>query len=126
LDNLNLYYNHIFKQINGSFTRGENIADNGGLREAFRAYEKYVALNGREPRLPGLEQYSPEQIFFLSFANTWCEQQNEQALKFQLKYDPHSPARYRVIGPLSNSADFVRHFQCPVGVMNRSQKYVLW
>ena len=118
MDNLNLYYDHIFKQINGSFTRGENIADNGGLREAFRAYQNYVALNGRDPRLPGLEQYSPEQIFFLSFANTWCEQQNEQAPKFQLKVlgDPHSPERYRVIGPLSNSADFVRHFQCPVGV----------
>lgn len=85
-----------------------------------------MALNGREPRLPGLEQYSPEQIFFLAYANTWCGQQTIQGLKSQIKGDPHSPDRYRVIGPLSNSDDFVKHFQCPVGVMNRAQKCVLW
>jgi len=113
-------------QINGSLTQGENIADSGGLREAFRAYENYVALHGREPRLPGLEQYSPEQIFFISYAHSWCGQQTIKDLKSQLKGDPHSPVRYRVIGPLSNSVEFVHHFQCPIGEMNRAQKCVLW
>lgn len=47
---------------------GENIADNGGLHSALLAYRKYEAKNGPEPRLPGLEQYSPEQLFFIAFA----------------------------------------------------------
>jgi len=47
----------------------ENIADNGGLREAFWAYRKFVNDNGEEPKLPGLEQYNNEQIFYLAFAN---------------------------------------------------------
>jgi Predicted metalloendopeptidase len=52
--------------VNGKNTLRENIADNGGLREAFRAFKRVqVRL---EPRLPGLEQYTPEQLFFLGFA----------------------------------------------------------
>jgi len=47
----------------------ENIADNGGLREALWAYRKFVNDNGEEPNLPGLEQYSSEQIFYLAYAN---------------------------------------------------------
>jgi len=54
--------------VNGALTLGENIADNGGVREAFLAYKKYEKENGVERRLPGLEQYDPEQLFFLGFA----------------------------------------------------------
>ena len=96
------------------------------MREAFRAYQNYVAVNGREPRLPGLEQFTPEQIFFISYANTWCGHRTTESLKNQILSDPHSPARYRVLGPLSNSVDFVKHFQCPIGAMNRSNKCILW
>jgi len=55
--------------VNGQLTLGENIADNGGLRESYLAYKKYVADNGVEGRLPGLEQYSPDQLFFMGYAN---------------------------------------------------------
>ena len=48
---------------------GENIADNGGVREAFNAYKIYVKRHGQPPKLPLIGQYSGEQIFFLSFAN---------------------------------------------------------
>jgi len=113
-------------QINGIISQGENIADNGGIREAFRAYENYVIHNGVEPRLPGLEKYSAEQLFFISYANIWCGKQNLESLREQITNGPHSPNRYRVIGPLSNSQDFAKHFQCPIGIMNRPKKCILW
>lgn len=56
-------------QIDGVQTEGENIADNGGIREAFRAYQLYVDRNGEEPRLPGLDEFSPNHLFYLGFAN---------------------------------------------------------
>jgi predicted metalloendopeptidase len=54
--------------MNGVTTQGENMADNGGMRQAFLAYKKYVENNGPDLRLPGLHQFSPEQLFFLGFA----------------------------------------------------------
>lgn len=56
-------------QINGERTLGENIADNGGIREAFIAYKMYTKMFGQEPTLPGFEEYTAEQLFFLSFGN---------------------------------------------------------
>jgi predicted metalloendopeptidase len=96
------------------------------VRESFRAYKNYVKEKGSEPRLPGLEKFSPEQLFFLSYAKVWCSKQTKQSLEQQILNGPHSPARYRVIGPLSNSVDFVNEFYCPVGEMNRSKKCVIW
>ncbi len=55
-------------QVNGELTLGENIADNGGMHESFRAYMDSVAELGEEGRLPGLDQYTPEQMFFISYA----------------------------------------------------------
>jgi len=68
------YGNYCFPSINmcinGKITVGENIADNGGLRESFRAYRKYIErLGHEEARLPGLEILTPNQLFFISYAN---------------------------------------------------------
>ncbi len=114
--------------MNGVTTQGENIADNGGLRETFRAYQFYVAANGAEPQLPGLEQFTSEQLFFLTYANIWCGTETPERLENQILTDPHSPSRFRVIGPLSNNADIVRReFNCPTGsAMNRDEKCILW
>lgn len=73
-------------QVNGINTQGENIADNGGLREAFRAYLKYRDRIPYEQLLPGLAQYSPEQLFFLGFAHVsvgarWTEHVARQQLQ---------------------------------------------
>lgn len=57
--------------MNGINTQGENIADNGGIKESYRAYKKWIKENGAEKRLPGLE-YTPEQLFWVSAAQTWC------------------------------------------------------
>ena len=56
--------------INGRMTQGENIADNGGVHESFRAYKKSVDSLGPEPALPGLTQFTPEQMFFVSFSQS--------------------------------------------------------
>lgn len=60
--------------VNGDLTLGENIADNGGLRESYRAYQKYLKENGPEGRLPGLEALSTNQLFFLGYANVKIEE----------------------------------------------------
>lgn len=54
--------------MNGKLTQNENIADIGGLTRAYMAYQKYVSNHGAENRLPGLEELSPEQLFFVGFA----------------------------------------------------------
>ncbi|XP_069683173.1 endothelin-converting enzyme homolog [Periplaneta americana] len=114
------------RHINGRATLGENIADNGGLRESIRAYRNYVNRNGKEQKLPGLEHLSHEQLLYLSFANVWCQSTTKQA-DILLLQDVHSPAKYRVIGTLSNMEDFSEAWSCPAGSnMNPKEKCVLW
>ena len=58
--------------VDGALTAGENIADNGGVREAYLAYRNWIQSNNggsEEARLPGLEQYTPDQLFFLGYGN---------------------------------------------------------
>ncbi|KAK4004827.1 hypothetical protein OUZ56_006550 [Daphnia magna] len=113
-------------KLNGVNTQGENIADNGGVREAFRAYRYYVAANGRAETTK-FENLTPEQVFFLAYANSLCGTNTPQMLRTLIEKDPHSPYRYRVIGTLSNNEDFVRAFECgPDTPMNRLNKCVLW
>ena len=111
-------------QVNGVLTLSENIADNGGLTAAFRAYEDNIQ---QDSRLPGLEQFRPEQLFFLSFANNFCGVQTIQSLRRDLMSNRNSPLRFRVIGSLSNSDDFVKNFTCSAGsYMNRNRKCSVW
>jgi len=66
----NFYVSNVDMCVNGELTKGENIGDNGGLRESFRAYRKYIEGRGEEEkRLPGLEELTPNQLFFLGYAN---------------------------------------------------------
>jgi len=118
------------QHINGKLTLGENIADNGGLTASFNAYQAWVQEehNGKpEPGLPGLEELSPQHLFFLSYASVWCSNQRPEAAHVQLLTDPHSPHLYRVNGPLSNSKDFASTFQCPANSpMNPTKKCIIW
>nr|DBA15658.1 TPA: hypothetical protein GDO54_003132 [Pyxicephalus adspersus] len=98
--------------INGKHTLGENIADNGGLKAAYRAYKNWVKENGEEKELPSLG-LSNDQLFFVGFAQVWCSVRTPESSHEGIITDPHSPSRYRVIGSVSNSRDFARHFQCP-------------
>ena len=113
--------------LNGTKTLGENIADNGGLRQAYRAYQNYIRFNGPEPQLPGLEKYTMEQLFFIAFANIECNAMTKERLRSRIVFGVHCPGRYRVLGPVSNFDEFARAFQCPVGSpMNPVNKCVLW
>merc|ERR1712158_68687 len=102
------------KSLNGVNTQGENIADNGGIKEAYRAYNSWVARNGAEPRLPGLN-YTPRQLFWVSAANVWCAKYRPKALKLSVLTGTHSPDQFRVQGAFSNMDAFSKDFKCPIG-----------
>ncbi|KAG8222300.1 hypothetical protein J437_LFUL001842 [Ladona fulva] len=113
--------------VNGVNTQGENIADNGGLREAYRAYQKFRARHPQEPLLPGLAEYTHEQLFFLGFAHMWCGHATDGALRSRVVNGVHAPNRFRVMGTLSNMKEFAEAWGCPAGSpMNPKNKCILW
>ncbi|BET02258.1 Peptidase family M13 [Nesidiocoris tenuis] len=114
-------------KLNGINTQGENIADNGGIKEAYRAYVKWATANGEEARLPGLQQFTPRQLFWVSAASTWCSTYRDETLKNRITTGVHSPAEFRVIGPMSNMPEFAKDFNCPLGSkMNPLKKCTVW
>ncbi|XP_018561401.1 endothelin-converting enzyme homolog [Anoplophora glabripennis] len=113
--------------VKGKNTLGENLADNGGLNQAFTAYKKYINEFGEEPKLPGFENFTSSQMFFIAYGSIWCESTTVQDLQDQLEYDEHSPNSVRVIGTLQNSEDFAKSFNCPKGSpMNPYKKCKIW
>lgn len=111
--------------VNGELTLGENIADLGGVSIALEAMQK--ANTGRaDPMLGGL---SREQRFFLAFARVWRREVRDEALKLQVNTDPHSPARYRVLGPLANLPEFSDAFAVPASapmMLPESERAIIW
>lgn len=104
----------ISRNINGLKTQGENIADCGGVKHAYLAYNLWVEDNGEEDNLPGLE-YTPKQLFWIANAQLWCTLQRKEDLDKLIVIDVHSPAEYRIVGPFSNLQDFSKDFNCPMG-----------
>jgi endothelin-converting enzyme/putative endopeptidase len=100
-------------RLNGKLTLGENIADLGGLRLAFAALQ---AARRSEPGADAtVAGFSPDQQFFVGYAQSWCAKYREENLRLRAVTDPHSPARYRVNGPLSNMREFAAAFGCTEG-----------
>uniref|UniRef100_A0AAZ3PR03 Neprilysin n=1 Tax=Oncorhynchus tshawytscha TaxID=74940 RepID=A0AAZ3PR03_ONCTS len=98
--------------LNGNNTLGENIADNGGIRQSYQAYLNYVEKNGNEPLLPGIN-LNHQQLFFLNFAQVWCGTHRPQQAVNSIKVDVHSPGKFRVLGSLQNFPEFAKAFNCP-------------
>lgn len=98
--------------INGKLTLGENIADLGGLTMAYSAFQK--SLEGK-PRPADIDGYTPEQRFFLGYAQVWSTKSTPEFERQQVLTDSHSNARYRVDGPLSNLPQFAQAFGCKAG-----------
>jgi putative endopeptidase len=95
--------------VKGKLTLGENIADLGGVKLAYATFERGETQNGAAPAGGG---FTPEQQFFLGFAQSWCANYRPEALRLLVATNPHSPPRYRVDGPLSNLPEFGAAFQC--------------
>uniref|UniRef100_A0A452GKE3 Neprilysin n=1 Tax=Gopherus agassizii TaxID=38772 RepID=A0A452GKE3_9SAUR len=114
------------KHLSGINTLGENIADNGGVRQAYKAYENFVQKNGKEKLLPGLDM-SHKQLFFLNFAQIWCGTYRPEYAVNSIKTDTHSPGKFRVIGSLQNSAEFTEAFSCTTTeYMDPAKKCRVW
>jgi putative endopeptidase len=94
-------------RVNGELTLGENIADLGGLTVAYHALQMAIAKAGNPGKIDG---FTPEQRFFLSWAQVWRQNIRPENLKVRLITDPHSPGRFRAIGPLSNMNEFLSAF----------------
>lgn len=90
----------------GELTLGENIADLGGLTVAYYAYKR--SLIGKKREL--INGFTPDQRFFIAFAQIWRENMTDKAMKMQVMTNPHSPGKYRVLGPLSNMPEFFSAF----------------
>lgn len=108
-------------KVNGNLTLGENIADNEGIKLAYAAYQTFVKQNGPEQILPEFQNYTSDQLFWISAAQLWCSEETFDPT------DPHAPDEFRVIGAFSNIDSFSRDFGCPPGSkMNPKNKYEVW
>ncbi|XP_046678891.1 neprilysin-1-like isoform X2 [Homalodisca vitripennis] len=127
IDQYNRYkLDEVDQFVNGRMTQGENIADNGGLKQSYRAYKKWVKKHGEEPQLPGIK-LSHDQLFFLNYAQIWCGTMRPEDALTKIRSAVHSPGPIRVIGPLSNSKDFANAYNCPLGSpMNPRNKCSVW
>jgi putative endopeptidase len=97
--------------VNGSLTLGENLADLGGLAVAYAAMEKAYATESRKK----IDGFTPEQRFFLGWARVWRNLQTNEDLRTQVQTDPHSPAKWRINGPMSNLPEFKAAWGCKDG-----------
>lgn len=110
---------------NGRFTLGENIADQGGLRVAYTAYQN--SLNGKERK--DIDGFTPEQRFYLAYANVWAGNIRDEEILSRTKTDPHSLGRWRVNATLRNLQPFFDAFNVKEGdKMFRAtdERVVIW
>ncbi len=112
------------QKINGKLTNGENIADLGGLKLAFAAFQAtHKPARKRAPE----KGYTDEQLFFLGTAQAWCGKRRPELERARLITDPHSAPKFRINGPLSNLPEFAAAFQCKPGAkMVRQDACVVW
>jgi predicted metalloendopeptidase len=99
-------------QLNGDLTLGENVADNAGVRIAYYALMDVLAAKPPQPRIDG---FTPQQRFFLSWAQVWCENATEQDFRRRAQEDTHASGRWRANGVLQNSQEFREAFGCAPG-----------
>lgn len=97
------------------------------MKLAYLAYNAWAKMHPEEQRMPGLSQFSPRQMFWLSAANKWCTKSKPEILETNILTDPHSPGMFRINGPMMNIPEFARDYNCPLGSpMNPKNKCSIW
>ncbi|KAE9421904.1 hypothetical protein Angca_010216, partial [Angiostrongylus cantonensis] len=137
--------------LNGKLTQGENIADNGGVKIAFKVISQpniktysflqtyrltdrltlysisYLRKHGEEKRIKGLEEFSNEQMFFIGYGTIWCAHATRDYSWANILTDSHAPQKYRVNRVLANRPEFAAAFNCAVGTpMNPTDRCAIW
>ena len=106
--------------VNGKLTLGENVADLGGLKLAWMAYLAHEAGLDENPK--PVDGITPEQRFFISYGQGWCENYTPEILRLIAQTNPHSPVQYRVNGVVVNLPEFRKAFSCKVGTPMAPEK----
>ncbi|MBY0237516.1 MAG: M13 family peptidase, partial [Burkholderiaceae bacterium] len=112
-------------KINSKLTLGEDLADLGGMLLAMSAWKAHTANMTLQPQ----DGLTPEQRFFVGFAQWACSNDRPEALRVQALTNPHSPGRYRVNGVVVNMSEFEQAFSCKPGqkmVKPESQRCRIW
>ena len=110
-------------KLQGKLTLGENVADAGGMRIAYMALMDLLAGKERS----GVDGFTPEQRFFLGWAQVWCENLSDESARFLAQVDVHAQARYRVNGVVANLPEFAKAYACkPGSPMVREKPCRIW
>ncbi len=99
--------------VNGQLTLGENIADLGGIKEAYAAYKSWEKRHGTPPA--AVSGLTNDQLFFVAFGQIWCTEATPEFLRREVTTDPHSPGMFRAVAPPMNSPAFREAFHCKEG-----------
>jgi putative endopeptidase len=99
--------------LKGRLTLGENTADNGGVHVSYQALQKVLKENPAKNKK--IDGFTPDQRFFLGYAQVWCQNATDQSLRELANTDPHSPGEFRTNGVVSNNADFAKAYGCKAG-----------
>jgi putative endopeptidase len=113
-------------RLNGKLTAGENIADNGGVKLAYQAYQTWKTQQHTPP--PQLvDGYTDDQLYFLAYAQSWCDKMTPEQLETRAHSNPHSPPMWRVNGVIVNQPGFGAAFKCAADTpMNPGKQCSVW
>ena len=110
--------------MQGKLTLGENVADLGGVKMAFKAYR---SLRKDAERMQLADGFTEDQQFFLAVGQAWCSKDRPQEIQRRLTVDPHAPPKFRVYGALRNLPEFSQAFSCAAGTpMQPAQTCSVW
>jgi putative endopeptidase len=112
--------------LNGKLTAGENIADNGGVKLAFQAYQRWKTQ--QKPPPPAMvEGYTDDQLYFMAYGQSWCSKATAEQLENNAHANPHSPPMWRVNGVIVNQPGFGAAFRCAANTpMNPAKRCAVW
>jgi predicted metalloendopeptidase len=113
-------------RLDGKLTAGENIADNGGVKLAYQAYQTWKAQQATPPPA-AVDGYTDDQLYFMAYGQSWCDKMTPEILETRAHSNPHSPPMWRVNGVIVNQPGFGPAFHCAAGApMNPGKQCNVW